>query len=141
MVRVEERMWFYADDQLNGAEANRYGILIGTSHHEPMATSYSEQKRSVDPFDRLENLANVQSFFEMGVERAKNLSTMWTLGMRGDGDQGNDAYTADTIEEIIEWQQNLLHSELGKDLSEIPQSWVLYKACSQLICPPPKIVR
>lgn len=138
---MKKECGFYADDQLNGAEATRYGIFIGTSHHEPMATSYSEQKRSVDSFDWLKNLANVQSFFELGVERAKNLSTMWTLGMRGDGDQGNDAYTADIIEEIIEWQQNLLHSEIVKDLSEIPQSWVLYKACSQLICAPPKNVR
>lgn len=130
---MKKECGFYADDPLNGAEATRYGIFIGTSHHEPMATSYSEQKRTVDPFDWLKNLANVQSFFEMGVERAKNFSTMWTLGMRGDGDTGNDAYTADTIEEIIEWQQDLLLSQTGKKLSEIPQSWVLYKACSLLI--------
>lgn len=130
---MKKECGFYADDPLNGAEATRYGIFIGTSHHEPMATSYSEQKRSVDPFDWLENLANVQSFLEMGVERAKNFSTMWTLGMRGDGDQENAAYTADTIEEIIEWQEDLLISKTGKELSGIPQSWVLYKACSQLI--------
>lgn len=130
---MKKECGFYADDPLNRAEATRYGIFVGTSHHEPMATSYSEQKRSVDPFDWLQNLANVQSFFEMGVKRAKNLSTMWTLGMRGDGDTENEAYTADTIEEIIKWQQNLLQNETEKKLSEIPQSWVLYKACSRLI--------
>lgn len=111
---MKKECGFYADDPLDGVEATRYGIFVGTRHHEPIATSYSEQKRNFDPFDWLKNLANVQSFFEMGVERAKYFSTMWTLGMRGDGDQGNDAYTADTIEEIIEWQQNLLHSEIGK---------------------------
>lgn len=135
---MKKECGFYADDPLNGAEATRYGIVVGTSHHEPMATSYSEQKRDVDPFDWLKNLANVQSFFEMGVERAKNLSTMWTLGMRGDGDQENEDYTADTIEEIIEWQQNLLQSRTGKELEEIPQSWVLYKACSQPVRDPPQ---
>lgn len=138
---MKKECGFYADDPLNGAEATRYGIFVGTSHHEPMATSYSEQKRDVVPFDWLDNLANVQSFFEMGVERAKNFSTMWTLGMRGDGDQENEAYTADTIEEIIEWQQNLLQRETGKDLSEIPQSWVLYKVCPQLIWAPLSRVR
>lgn len=131
---MKKECGFYADDPLNGAEATRYGIFVGTSHHEPMATSYSEQKRTVDPFDWLKNLAHVQSFFEMGVERARNFSTMWTLGMRGDGDQENEAYTAETIEEIIEWQQNLLYSKTGKELSGIPQSWVLYKVCSQPIC-------
>ena len=41
-------MWgwaFYADDPENGRLADRMGVMMGTSHHEPMARNHQEYAR------------------------------------------------------------------------------------------------
>jgi hypothetical protein len=41
-------MWgnaFYADDSLNIKTADKYGIVIGTSHHEPLMRAHDEWRR------------------------------------------------------------------------------------------------
>lgn len=43
-------MWgwaFYADDSLNSKTADEMGVIIGTSHHEPMARNHQEWARNV----------------------------------------------------------------------------------------------
>lgn len=42
-------MWsaaFYADDPMNSPLADEMGIIIGTSHHEPMARNHQEYARN-----------------------------------------------------------------------------------------------
>ncbi|KAL4909800.1 hypothetical protein BDW74DRAFT_165177 [Aspergillus multicolor] len=39
---------FYLEDSKNGELADEYGIIMGTSHHEPMTRSYYEQQRRLD---------------------------------------------------------------------------------------------
>lgn len=125
-------MWgrmFYVDDSQNGPLADEYGVVMGTSHHEPMARSDSEQTRYlVGNWDWSANQQNVVNFMREGPKRARNWETMYTMGMRGKGDAASPTLTAESLEEIIQVQQNLLREELGiGDLSTVPQTWVLYK--------------
>ena len=80
-------MWnsaFYEDDPLNGKLANEYGIVMGTSHHEPMMRAYQEwQRHGVGPWDYATNAKNLDAFWEYGVQRGRNWESTITIGMRG----------------------------------------------------------
>ncbi|KAG9257165.1 uncharacterized protein F5Z01DRAFT_734377 [Emericellopsis atlantica] len=125
-------MWssmFYVDDANNGDIADDFGVFMGTSHHEPMARAGNEQGEFMaGPWDWSRNRDNITQFFEEGVERSKNWDTIYTLGMRGDGDAESPTLTADALEDIIQVQQSILKEELGLDnAGDVPQTWVLYK--------------
>lgn len=130
-------MWgksFYVDDPKSGPLANEYGVIMGTSHHEPMARSESEQNRFLEgDWDWRDNEAGVIKFFQEGIDRAKEWDTMWTMGMRGKGDVASPTLTAADLEDLIQVQQSLL-SEAFNDTSveDIPQTWVLYKVSLHL---------
>ncbi|KAE8409982.1 hypothetical protein BDV37DRAFT_277629 [Aspergillus pseudonomiae] len=128
-------MWgkmFYVDDAENGAIAHEYGVIMGTSHHEPMARSEQEQKTYLEgEWDWGDNQANIKTFFQEGIDRAKDWDTMWTMGMRGEGDAASPTLTADDLEELIGVQQALLLDAFNtSDPLSIPQTWVLYKEVS-----------
>ncbi|PLB46014.1 hypothetical protein P170DRAFT_467185 [Aspergillus steynii IBT 23096] len=119
---------FYLDDEDDGRIAHEYGIFMGTSHHEPMAKTYYEQQyRFEGPWDWSENYGNVVEFMRDGVNRTKDWDTLYTLGMRGDGDQESPALTSSQLEEIIQTQQDMIEELTGKELKDVPQTWSLYK--------------
>jgi hypothetical protein len=60
--------------------------------------------------------------------RAKNWETLWTMGMRGDGDTASPTLDAAQLVSVIEYQQSILKSTLGlSELSKVPQMWCVYK--------------
>ena len=83
-------MWnsaFNEDDPENPRLADEYGIVMGTSHHEPMLRAQQEWKRhGKGPWDYSTNAAVLDEFWEQGIARNKNYESTITLGMRGDGD-------------------------------------------------------
>ncbi len=93
-------MWdsrFNEDDPLSPQLADDMGIVMGTSHHEPMMRAHKEyvyRKDSIGAWDYATNKANLDRFFEEGLERNKAYDNLITIGMRGDGDvamgNGND---------------------------------------------------
>lgn len=130
-------MWgssFYVDDEKNGQIADDYGIIIGTSHHEPMARSDTEQGRYLaGNWDWIDNKDNITQFFKEGVERSKDWETFYTMGMRGSGDAASPTLTASALEDIIDVQTKLLKEVLGvTDITNIPRTWVLYKVKTPL---------
>lgn len=119
-------MWnskFYVDDSKNGPLADTYGIVMGTSHTEPMARA---DKEKVKPWDWKSNQANVKKYMQDGVTRAKNWETLWTLGMRGDGDTASSTMDSSTLTQVITFQESALKSTFG-DLTDVPMMWCLYK--------------
>lgn len=133
-------MWgksFYVDDPKSGPLANEYGVIMGTSHHEPMARSESEQNRFLEgDWDWRDNEAGVVKFFQEGIDRAKDWDTMWTMGMRGKGDAASPTLTAQDLEDLIQVQQSLLSEAFNtSDVGDIPQTWVLYKVSHKTDAP------
>ena len=126
-------MWgsaFYDDDKENGPLADRMGIVMGTSHHEPMALAQQDWKRRKDhgKWSFQNNHDEMMDFWRGGVERARNWETMYTVGMRGDGDEAmEDKATVELMEQIVKEQRELLAKVTGKPAQEIPQVWALYK--------------
>jgi len=79
------------DDQTiqgpNQALADRMGVVMGTSHHEPMSRNQKEWTTShTGPWDFEKNREELVEFWRRGAERAKGAETVFTVGMRGDGD-------------------------------------------------------
>ncbi len=125
-------MWgsaFYDDDSLNPMLANEYGIVIGTSHHEPMMRAHDEWRRyGKGPWNYETNAKNLQKFWRESIRERKDFEAIITVGMRGDGDEAMTEGTAIALlERIIADQREILKEETGKDPSEIPQVWALYK--------------
>ena len=127
-------MWgwaFYADDPENEKTADEMGVVMSTSHHEPMARNhqeYARNRKGWGPWNYQKNKANLQKFFREGIERMKGTEQIVTIGMRGDGDEAMSA-EADTklMTNIINDQRKIIVDVTGKKASETPQVWALYK--------------
>ena len=127
-------MWgwaFYADDAENEKTADEMGVVMSTSHHEPMARNhqeYARNRKGWGPWNYQKNKANLQKFFREGIERMKGTEQIVTIGMRGDGDEAMSA-EADTklMTNIINDQRKIIAEVTGKKASETPQVWALYK--------------
>jgi hypothetical protein len=128
-------MWdskFYTDDTNNGPLADEMGIVMGTSHTEPMARA---DKEKVKPWDWKSNQDNLKKYMQDGLTRAKNWETLWTLGMRGDGDTASPTLDAKSLVDVINYQQSILKTTLNtSDLAKVPQMWCVYKVSQYLPC-------
>lgn len=126
-------MWiptaFNDDDPLNPQLADEYGIVMSTSHHEPMMRAHDEWYRFEGGHWNYEtNKEKLQEFWRGGVERMKDYESVVTMGMRGDGDEALSEDTAvDLLKTIIKDQREILEEVTGKPAEEIPQVWALYK--------------
>lgn len=127
-------MWdwaFYADDEENSRTASEMGVIIGTSHHEPMARNHQEWARHRKDFGQWNYRTNrkvLDKFFAEGVRRMKGTEDIVTIGMRGDGDEAMSA-EADVklLENIIANQRRIIKKETGRPAEQTPQVWALYK--------------
>ena len=127
-------MWcwtFYADDPLNSKVADEMGVVMSTSHHEPMARNHQEWSRHRKEYGAWNYATNqkvIDQFFTEGIRRMKDTEDVVTIGMRGDGD-GPMSEDADTrlLERIIENQRKIIARETGRPAKETPQVWALYK--------------
>ncbi len=127
-------MWgwaFYADDPENSRTADEMGVIMGTSHHEPMARNHQEYARKRNewgPWNYQTNQSNLDRFFREGIERMRGTDDIVTIGMRGDGDEAMSQGT-DTrlLERIINSQRRIISQVTRRPAKETPQVWALYK--------------
>ena len=128
-------MWataFNEDDPESPRLADEYGIVMGTSHHEPMMRSHREylrRKNEVGPWDYASNSDCVSNFFREGMQRNKTYDNLITIGMRGDGDvamgKGNDAENMKTLAEVIKGQRKIIKDIYGRP-DAVPQLWAIF---------------
>lgn len=124
-------MWgnaFFDDDSLNIKVADKYGIVIGTSHHEPLMRAHDEWRRyGTGKWNYDSNKVNLQGFWRGGMKRATNEKIV-TVGMRGDGDEPMSRETAtDLLERIVKDQREIIADVTAKPADQTPQLWALYK--------------
>lgn len=141
-------MWswaFYADDPLNSKTADDMGVIIGTSHHEPMGRSHKEwHGHSDDPSQEAQdidsrqkashewnyatNKAGLDAFWRGGVERNKATEDLITIGMRGDGDMAmSKDRDVKLLESVIKNQRRIISEVRHRPAKDVPQVWTLYK--------------
>lgn len=130
-------MWgkaFYDDDALSGPLANEMGIVMGTSHHEPMAQAQTDWHRYIkrnnlpNVWDYSKNAKVLQEFWKAGIVRSKDWEKLVTVGMRGDGDEAmGEGTNISLLENIVKDQRKIIQNVTGKNPSKTPQVWALYK--------------
>jgi hypothetical protein len=136
-------MWgkaFAVDDPQNMVLADSMGVIMGTSHHEPMMRAQDEWHRNTDkgitggPWDYTTNAANLRAFWRGGIERMASkpgggtYESLVTIGMRGDGDKPMAQGTAiDLLQHIVADQRKIIADVTRMPASETPQVWALYK--------------
>ncbi|RXK87389.1 glycosyhydrolase [Filimonas effusa] len=127
---------FNEDDPDNPRLANEYGIIMGTSHHEPMQRSQQEWIRNKQNYGNGEwnyvtNKEGIRKFFREGIENTKNYESLITMGMRGDDDKPMaDAGSAEAnfrvLEGIMKDQRAIIEQVTQKPAAKTPQVWTLY---------------
>lgn len=132
-------MWdnaFNEDDPLNPRLADEYGIVMGTSHHEPMMRAHKEwtsrrEQYGNGKWNYATNTEALQRFFREGIARNKSYENLVTVGMRGDGDTGmvsTGSIQSDIrqLEQIFTDQRRILAEEMKVDPATVPQLWALF---------------
>ena len=80
-------MWgwaFYADDPENLKTADAMGVMMGTSHHEPMARNhqeYARDRKGWGAWNYATNKQNLDRFFREGIERMNGTDDIVTIGI------------------------------------------------------------
>jgi len=125
-------MWgkaFYDDDPQNAVLADEMGVVIGTSHHEPMARAHVEWSRyGKGEWNYQTNKKVLIQFWTEGFKRAYGTECLITVGMRGDGDEPmSEESNIKLLEKIISDQRSIISEISGKDAAKTPQVWALYK--------------
>lgn len=131
-------MWnnaFNEDDPANAQLADEFGIVMGTSHQEPMLRAQKEWDRrflrTLGTWNYTKNPDVIENFWREGVRRNKNYESLITIGLRGANDTpmapgGPDANRA-LLEKIVVNQRQILAEEINPDVTKVPQLWCLYK--------------
>ena len=118
----------------NRVVADRFAILMGASHCEPMACNAAgEWKiRGKGAYDYVNNSPAVYQFWENRVKEVAGQEILYTLGMRGVHDGAMNG--AKTIEEqkavltkVLRDQRDLLTKYVNKDVTQVPQVFIPYK--------------
>lgn len=127
---------FNWDDPMNPRLAHEMGIVVGTSHHEPMQRSQQEWIRTKAGYGNGEwnyqtNGKALRRFFREGMEQTKDYESMITIGMRGDEDRpmadaGGREANMRLLRRIIDDQRKIIASVTGKPAHHTPQVWTLY---------------
>ena len=131
---------FYANPA-NKVVADSFGILITTSHCEPLLfnnASKLEWDTAIDgDWDYSKNKATILKKLDARVREAAPYENVYTLAMRGLHDAGmrgdlTDDEKVKLLEEAITDQRGLLSKYVRKPLETIPQIFVPYKEALDL---------
>lgn len=131
-------MWnnaFNEDDPANARLADEYGIVMGTSHQEPMMRAQKEwdwrYRSTLGHWNYGQHPEVLERFWREGIRRNKDYENLVTMGLRGADDTemapgGPEANRA-LLEHIVDVQRDILREEVNADITQVPQVWTLYK--------------
>jgi len=127
-------MWnncFNEDDPLNPRLADEYGIVMGTSHVEPMMRADKEWNRqgfAAAQWNYEKNPDALRRFWTEGLERARNYENIITIAMRGKIDTPmSETANIALLEKIVAAQRNIIEAVMHTNAASVPQLWALYK--------------
>ncbi len=121
------------------AMADSCGIIVGTSHCEPMmrnnTTEWSVDERG--RFNYLTNKDQVQDYWISRVKEVGKNENVYTIGMRGihDGDMEGPRNLEEKtlwLQKVIDDQREMLRQYVAQDVESIPQAFVPYKEVLQI---------
>lgn len=120
-------------DPANAALADRWGIVMGSSHAEPMLrNNVGEWKAGAEAFNYAANPGGVLDYWRERTKTNGAYENFYTLGMRGIHDSGMvgggdiDGQRA-LLEKIITDQRGLIGQYVSPKVESVPQAFTAYK--------------
>jgi hypothetical protein len=130
-------MWnnaFAEDDPDNPRLADEYGIVMGTSHQEPMLRAQKEwdwhQGRELGNWNFATHEEALTQFWEGAIKERGRFESIYTIGLRGENDTAMVQGQAESIrllQRIVDIQRKMLAQGVNPDVTRAPQVWTLYK--------------
>lgn len=117
----------------NARLADRYAIVMGSSHAEPMLRdNVGEWKDAPEKFNYAINSGGVRAYWEERVTSNARYDNLWTLGMRGIHDSGVMGATTipgkvALLSRVIADQRQMLREHVNSDVTQVPQVFMPYK--------------
>ena len=135
--------YFYKE---NPEVADRYSIVVGTSHCEPMLRNNvfewadnfeNEYGQQPGPWRYDTNEKEIQTYWRDRVKATAKHETFYTVGMRGihDGAMEGELPKEDQVKllnKVIKDQRRMLEEETGQCAERIPQTLCVYKEVLEL---------
>ncbi|WP_029324542.1 glycosyl hydrolase 115 family protein [Butyrivibrio sp. AE3004] len=123
----------------NAILADKLGIIMGTSHHEPLCRAGIEWQNKYKEYGNdstwsfLSNEEAITKFWEDGLRRNKDYENIITIGMRGEADSKllpEDSTLKDNIDvikKVVKVQNSLIKQYVCEELENVPRMLAIYK--------------
>lgn len=124
----------------NRVMADSCGILIGTSHCEPLlrnnVAEWDKTKRGV--YNYMTNREQVQQYWAERLKEVKGSEELFTIGMRGIHDGSMEGVkTPDEklagLQQVIDDQRKLIARYYNKHVEQVPQVFIPYKEVLEIM--------
>jgi len=132
-------MWgkYFGADSLNPKLADEYGIVMGSSHCEPLLYNNDPGARlwnskKMGPWRYDINRENIYKVLDENVAARGQYENVYTIGLRGIHDtqmEGGVDVKAQValLEQVFKDQREILTKYINKEITDIPQVFVPYK--------------
>lgn len=128
----------FNDNPRNAELAQRYGIVMGSSHAEPLLrNNVSEWKAPHEQYNYATHPQQVRDYWAQRLKANGRFENLYTLGMRGIHDSGMQgggtvAEKQALLNQLLADQRELLRQHVG-DPATLPQVFVPYKEVLPLL--------
>ncbi len=124
----------------NKEMADSCGILIGTSHCEPLlrnnVAEWDHAERGA--YNYITNREQVQQYWIERLKQVKGSEEFFTIGMRGIHDGSMEGVKTkqeklDGLQQVIDDQRELIRKYYNKDVEKVPQVFIPYKEVLEIM--------
>jgi len=124
----------------NKEMADSCGILIGTSHCEPLLRNNVAEWDHVlrGPYNYITNREQVQQYWIERLQQVKGSEEFFTIGMRGIHDGSMEGVKTkkeklEGLQQVIDDQRELIKKYYRKDVENVPQVFIPYKEVLEIL--------
>ena len=124
----------------NKEMADSFGILIGTSHCEPLlrnnVAEWDHAKRGA--YNYISNREQVQQYWIERLKEVKGSEEFFTIGMRGIHDGSMEGVKTkqeklEGLQQVIDDQRELIRKYYNKNVEQVPQVFIPYKEVLEIM--------
>ena len=124
----------------NKEMADSFGIVIGTSHCEPLlrnnVAEWDVKERGA--YNYITNRERVQQYWTERLKQVKGSEQLFTLGMRGIHDGSMEGVKTpqekvEGLQQVINDQRQLLRKFYNKKVEQVPQVFIPYKEVLEIM--------
>ena len=124
----------------NKEMADSCGILIGTSHCEPLLRNNVDEwdAKVRGPYNYITNREQVQQYWIERLKEVKGSEEFFTIGMRGIHDGSMEGVHTkkeklEGLQQVIDEQRELIRKYYNKDVEKVPQVFIPYKEVLEIM--------